>query len=110
MFVLLPGFALALSALFRYRGFSYTEHLVFALHLHTFWFVMATLMIVGVAWLDGLVWLGLVVIPVYAALAFRRVYGGPPLRLAVRAALLMMVHTVLVAMIVALSALVALLM
>ena len=110
MFVLLPGFALALSALFRYRGFSYTEHLVFALHLHTFWFVMATLMIVGVAWMDGLVWLGLVVIPVYAALAFRRVYGGPPLRLAVRAALLMVVHTVLVAMIVALSALVALLM
>ena len=110
MFVLLPGFALALSALFRYRGFSYTEHLVFALHLHTFWFVMATLMILGVAWMDGLVWLGLVVIPVYAALAFRRVYGGPPLRLAVRAALLMMVHTVLVAMIVALSALVALLM
>jgi hypothetical protein len=83
---------------------------VFALHLHTFWFVMATLMIVGVAWMDGLVWLGLVVIPVYAALAFRRVYGGPPLRLAVRAALLMAVHTVLVAMIVALSALVALLM
>jgi hypothetical protein len=109
MFVLLPGFALALSALFRYRGFSYTEHLVFALHLHTFWFVMATLMIVGAVWLDGLVWLGLVVILVYAALAFRRVYGGPPLRLAVRAALLMVVHTVLVVLIVAVTALVALL-
>ena len=109
MFVLLPGFALALSGLFRYRGFSYTEHLVFALHLHTFWFVAATVMIVGVVWLDSLLWLGLLVIPVYAALAFRRVYGGPTSRLAVRATLLMVLHTVLVLLIVAISALVALL-
>ena len=109
MFILLPGFALGLAALFHYRGFSYTEHLVFALHLHTFWFLIATVLIVGVTWVDELAWAGLLVIPTYAALAFRRVYGGPRLRLAVRATLLTMCHAALVLLIVALSALVALL-
>ena len=109
MLVLLPGFALGLTALFRYRGFSYTEHLVFALHLHSFWFLAATVLIVGVSWVDELAWASLVVIPAYAALAFRRVYGGPWLRLAVRATLLTICHAALVLFIVALSALVALL-
>ncbi len=109
MLVLLPGFAAGLAALFRYRGFSYTEHLVFALHLHSFWFLTATVMIVGLTWVDELAWLSLLVIPGYAALAFRRVYGGPRLRLAVRATLLTLCHAVLVLFIVALSALVALL-
>lgn len=109
MLVLLPGFAAGLAALFRYRGFSYTEHLVFALHLHTFWFLTATVLIVGLTWVDELAWLSLLVIPGYAALAFRRVYGGPPARLAVRATLLTLCHAALVLFIVALSALVALL-
>ena len=109
MLVLLPGFALGLAALFRYRGFSYTEHLVFALHLHSFWFLTATVLIVGVSWVDELVWASLLVIPVYAALAFRRVYGGPRLRLAIRGAVLTLFHAALVLLLVVLSALGALL-
>jgi len=109
MFVLLPGFALALAALFRYRGFSYTEHLVFALHLHAFWFMLGVLVMVGLTWFDPLVWLAVLVIPLYAALAFRRVYGGSGWSLTLRAAALMLAHSTLVVLIVALTALVALL-
>ena len=108
MFVLLPGFALGLALLFRYRGFSYTEHLVFALHLHAFWFLMATVMMVGLAWFEVLAWLSLLAMPVHAALAFRRVYGGKRLLLMLRAAVLMAVHSTLVLLIVAVSALAAL--
>jgi Protein of unknown function (DUF3667) len=106
MFVLLPAFALGLAFFFRWRGFSFTEHLVFALHLHAFWFLVVAVMMVGIEWL---VWLGLLLIPAYAALAFRRVYGGPPLRLAVRVALLTVVHGTLVVVTAALVALAALL-
>jgi len=73
MFVLLPAFAGMLALLFRQRGFSYTEHLVFALHLHAFWFGTIALMMLALEWLPWLALLGLLVIPVYAALAFRRV-------------------------------------
>jgi hypothetical protein len=29
-----------LTLLYRYRGMGYTEHLVFAMHLHAFWFLV----------------------------------------------------------------------
>jgi hypothetical protein len=106
MFVLLPAFALGLAVLFRWRGFSFTEHLVFALHLHAFWFIVVAVMMSGFAWLIAI---GLVVIPAYALLAFRRVYGGPWPRLALRVGLLTLVHGTLVTMTAALVALAALL-
>jgi hypothetical protein len=106
MFVLLPAFALGLAFFFRWRGFSFTEHLVFALHLHAFWFLVVAVMMVGIEWL---ILLGMLVIPAYAALAFRRVYGGPASRLVVRVALLTLVHGTLVAVTAALVALAALL-
>ena len=118
MFVLLPAFALGLSLLFRTRGFSYTEHLVFALHLHAFWFLMLTLMMLSLAGLGWMGWMGLlsavlgmvlIWIPVYAGLAFRRVYGRATWRLLMRALLLMLIHGSLVVLIVALTALAALL-
>ena len=109
MFVLLPGFALGLAVLFRYRGLSYTEHLVFALHLHAFWFLMATVFMIGLTWLEWLVWVALLVVPVYGALAFRRVYGAGQWGVALRASVLMVLHTSLVVLIVAVTALVALL-
>ena len=118
MFVLLPGFALGLALLFRTRGFSYTEHLVFALHLHAFWFLMLTLMMLSLAWLAWLGWVGLLSVvvgmvliwmPVYAGLAFRRVYGRATWKLLMRALLLMLIHGTLVMLIVALTALAALL-
>jgi hypothetical protein len=92
-FVLLPAFAFGLWLLFLGRGLHYTEHLVFALHVHAFWFLLATLMLAGV---ELLVWGGLLLMPAYALLALRRVYGGPWWALAWRLALLGAVHLGLV--------------
>ena len=106
MLVLLPAFAAVLALLFRYRGLSYTEHLVFALHLHAFWFLVVAVVVL----LPALAVLpALVLIPAYAGLAFRRVYGGRAWGLVWRGALLSAVHLVLVMAIVAITALVALL-
>lgn len=109
MFVLLPAFALGLAVLFHYRGFSYTEHLVFALHLHAFWFLMAIVIMVGLTWLEWLAWAGLVAALLYCALAFRRVYGAGQWGVALRAGVLLLLHATLVVLIVALTALAALL-
>jgi hypothetical protein len=106
MLVLLPAFAGVLTLLYHYRGMSYTEHLVFALHLHTFWFLVVALVMLAPTWL---LLPALLVIPLYAGFAFRRVYGGRAWGLVWRGALLTLVHLVLVAVIVALTALVALL-
>ena len=105
-FVLLPAFAFGLALLFRNRGLHYTEHLVFALHLHAFWFLLVALMMLGV---DVLVWAGLVMMPVYALLAMRRVYGGRWWVLLVRGAVLGAVHLGVVALTVAVVTLAALL-
>ncbi len=109
MFVLLPAFAGGLAMVFRYRGFSYTEHLVFALHLHAFWFFTITLMAVSMEWMFWLAWAAATVIPVYAVLAFRRVYGGSAWSLCWRCTVLTLIHTTLVLLIVALTVLTALL-
>jgi hypothetical protein len=109
MFVLLPAFAGMLALLFRHRGFSATEHLVFALHLHAFWFGAIALMMLALEWVPWLALLGLLVVPGYAALAFRRVYGGASGQLVWRCAVLTLVHTTLVICMVAITALAALL-
>lgn len=79
LFALLPVFA-GIVALF-YRGRNYPEHLYFAIQLHAFIFLalaVGELMkfteqpgLVVVASIAAVVW-----IPIYATLAFRRVYGG----------------------------------
>jgi hypothetical protein len=79
LFVLLPIFA-GILALF-YRGRKYPEHLYFAIHLHAFIFLALAVaeltkftqvpILVGAVGLVAFIW-----IPVYATLAFRRVYGG----------------------------------
>ena len=79
LFVLLPIFA-GILALF-YRGRKYPEHLYFAIHLHAFIFLalsvsellkftQSVLLVSGVSLIVS-IW-----IPIYATLAFRRVYGG----------------------------------
>jgi Protein of unknown function (DUF3667) len=79
LFALLPLFA-AIVALF-YRGRKYPEHLYFAIHFHAF--VFLALSVGGLAKLAHVPALATAVgtvaklwIPVYATLAFRRVYGG----------------------------------
>ncbi len=73
MFVLVPSFALWLKLAYRNRRLRYTEHLVFALHLHAFWFIALAFALPDSVWLATL---AIGTMPVYAMLALRRVYGG----------------------------------
>ena len=73
MFVLLPSFALWLQLAYRNRRLRYTEHLVFALHVHAFWFVALLLALPG--W-GSLTSLALLAVPIYTLMAMKRVYGG----------------------------------
>jgi Protein of unknown function (DUF3667) len=73
MFVMVPLFALWLKLLYWNRRLRYTEHLVFALHLHTFWFVALLLTLPDQ---PILAFVALCAVPVYGFMALRRVYGG----------------------------------
>lgn len=73
MFLLLPMFALWLKLVFIDRHMRYTEHLVFALHVHAFWFAMVALALVGSSLVGAL---ALLAVPVYTQMAQQRVYGG----------------------------------
>ena len=78
LFVLLPVFAF-IVAMFHHRR-RFVEHMYFALHIHAFAFLVmavnATIALAHLVWLSipagiaVLAW-----IPIYAHLAFRRVYG-----------------------------------
>src|SRR5207237_9803699 len=79
LFALLPMFA-GIVALF-YRGRKYPEHLYFAIHLHAFIFLALAMTELlkftheaAIAAAGGIV--AAIWVPVYATLAFRRVYGG----------------------------------
>jgi len=73
MFVLLPAFALWLKLAYAGRGLRFTEHLVVALHVHSFWFLMLGLTLLGQDWLTLA---AVLAVPVYTWLALRQVYGG----------------------------------
>ncbi len=73
MFFMLPIFALGLKLVYWGRGLRYTEHLVFALHVHAFWFLALGLALANVAWLSAIAG---VAMPIYALMAMKRVYGG----------------------------------
>lgn len=73
LFVLVPSFALFTQLAYWNRRLRYTEHLVFALHVHAQWFLMVALTLLP---LGGWQQLALLVMPVYTWLAMRRVYGG----------------------------------
>lgn len=68
MFLLLPLFAALLKIVYFSRHMRWTEHLIFALHLHAFWFAMLIIQVTGVP--------AIVAIPIYSLLAARAVYGG----------------------------------
>ena len=73
VFLLLPTFALGLKLVYRSRRMRYTEHLVFALHVHAFWFLALALIFTNLWWLTAI---GCTAVPLYSMLAMRRVYGG----------------------------------
>lgn len=74
MFLLLPSFALWLKLVYLNRRLRYTEHLVFALHVHAFWFGAFALFFFSQQ--PALAVAGTVVLPWYTLAAMRRVYGG----------------------------------
>ena len=95
LFLLLPSFALWLKLGYFNRGRRYTEHLVFALHVHAFWFVMLGVAMVPLPWLVGPAALA---VPAYTLLAMRRVYGGRWWPLLLRAALVSLLYGVVLAL------------
>ncbi len=75
IFLLLPVFALILKLLYIRRKQLYVEHLVFAIYLHAYLFLMIALAIMGYHWIGN--WL--IAIPilatfVYIFLMFKNVY------------------------------------
>jgi hypothetical protein len=72
MFVMLPVFALWQKLVYINRRLRYTEHLVFALHLHAFWFLALMFTVVDSAAVTAVATLA---IPVYGLWAQKRVYG-----------------------------------
>ena len=76
MFILLPVFAGVLKLLYIRRGRFYAEHFVFLLHVHSFVFLLATIMLVAGRWVGNWLELALGVwMVVYIFLAMKRVYG-----------------------------------
>jgi hypothetical protein len=73
MFLMVPMFALGLKLLYLNRRMRYTEHLVFALHVHAFWFVALLCTLPGWGLLTAA---ALLAVPVYTLMALQRVYGG----------------------------------
>lgn len=76
MFILLPVFAGVLKLLYIRRGRYYAEHFVFLLHVHSYVFLLATVMLLlsgwsGARWVELGLWLWIFV---YIYLAMKRVY------------------------------------
>ena len=74
MFCLLPIFAALLALAYRKRRMYYGEHLVFALHVHSFWFLLGVIVTVLVP--DSLGGLFPAVAFGYGMWALQRVYAG----------------------------------
>ncbi len=73
MFLMVPLFALLQKAVYWNRRLRYTEHLVFGLHLHAFWFICLLLTLLPVPGMEAV---ALALVPLYALAALKRVYGG----------------------------------
>jgi Protein of unknown function (DUF3667) len=73
MFFMLPIFALSLKIVYWGRRMRYTEHLVFALHVHAFWFLALALLFANLPWLSVIAGAA---VPIYTLMAMKRVYGG----------------------------------
>lgn len=91
LFVLVPSFALFMKLAYFNRGLRYTEHLVFGLHVHAFWFLMVGLTLLP---LGGVEDLALFVVPFYTLRAMKRVYGGGFFWRWLRAALVSLLYLV----------------
>ena len=82
MFFLLPLYACMLAVLFFRKRRYYIHHLVFGMHVHSFNFIAATLMLgtsvlpTGVVWQASIQGAFTLVVMAYALIALRRFYGN----------------------------------
>jgi len=75
MFFLLPLFALLLKIIYIRRSKFYIEHLIFSLHLHSFTFLMLFLSLIAyIIFSKSFLLYLLLILFVYALLAFKKVY------------------------------------
>ena len=97
MFLLLPVYALLLKLLFLGSGKYFVEHVVYALHLHTFAFLLLAVLIMlpeNVSdWVDEplALWFA-----VYYFISLRRFYGGSRIWTGFKFGVLIVVYGVLV--------------
>jgi len=73
MFALLPLYALLLKLVYFNRRMRWSEHLVFALHLHAFIFAMVIVQLTSISWAKDL---AILAMPIYSIVALQVVYGG----------------------------------
>ena len=93
MFVLVPAFALATRWVYRRRRRSYTEHLLFALHLHAFVFLYLTIVqLMPGGPMSGFM---LPIWWIYLSASLRRVFAGRWLPQVLRGLTLMVGHFLL---------------
>ncbi len=100
MFLMVPLFALLQKLVYWNRRLRYTEHLVFALHLHAFWFLCLLMTLLPGAWWPAV---AAVLVPGYALAALKRVYGGRWFWRWCRAALVSLVYGIVLAVVLALA-------
>ena len=98
MFVLLPAFALWLKLFYVDKRRRYTEHLVFALHQHAFWFAMLALLTVKLE--PVAIFCGMAIM-VHPLIALHRAYGTRWWSTLPRALALMVAYTVSLAVVLA---------
>lgn len=83
MFILLPVFAAYLMFLFRNKPNLYIRHIIHALHLHSFAFLLLTLfLLIGWTMESYFFWTTFGLITLYAFLSVKKVYKQPWLRTA----------------------------
>jgi hypothetical protein len=97
MFALVPLFGLLLGLLYLGRKRFLTEHLVFALHFHTFAFILLTVLIgIGSVLPGGFAgWMFFLPAAAYLLVAMRRVYGGGWIGTAAREFVLLLLYGLL---------------
>lgn len=105
LFLLMPCLALWLKLVFWGNQLRFTEHLVFALHLHAFWFAMVPLLLLPWAGFQGAAVIAMVCYPL---VALHRVYQRRWWSTALRAALIQLLY--LVSLVFAVSGIVMLVM
>ncbi|MBB6609761.1 DUF3667 domain-containing protein [Pontibacter sp. Tf4] len=79
MFLLMPFFGYLLYLFYYRQRRNYVEHLMFSIHLHSFWFILlSVIMLLNMAFPDvSLMGWGFLVMTIYLYLAMLRVYKRP---------------------------------